>query len=381
METQNHILIADIGTESIKTALIRQKKNEIVAQKIVSGYLDEYNDYNGKDFGLNVVCKAVISSAKEVLDKLSVKPLIFCINLPITILKGAISRQTIDRDRPATVIDAREVSLICGKVSAKAQEEISQNYATDAGIMPEDIEFRTFKIVELKIDGYEVPHLQGFTGKTIEAKILATFLPKTAFGYLSKIVKSMGLGKLIITHEAQNLVRYIEQEKSGGIFLDIGGDVTQIFFAKNGKLEGIRELKSGSRAFSAAISYTLGINMVEARILKEKYVKKILSKDVESRIREIIIPFMTQWYEDLKGRIKETRIMMPSDVFVFGGGAEFPEIQDILASGNWGGFPMISAPQMKILYPKDIKKVEIPVNFGSDPRYTPISLICRNYAN
>lgn len=134
-------------------------------------------------------------------------------------------------------------------VIEQAKKNISRIYAEDHGIMPQDIHFIVLKISGIKIDGYEVEKISGFSGETIEFKFVATFLPKHYLEIFERIFNQLGLKILRITHEIELLPDIISNTASDGIFIDLGGDITQIFLVRKGELEKFEEVNVGGRIF------------------------------------------------------------------------------------------------------------------------------------
>ena len=77
--------------------------------------------------------------------------------------------------------------------------------------------------------------LQGFKGRDLDFRILVTFLPKYYLSDLEKIIKALKLRNLKMINLAEGLPEILNNEKSEGIFLDIGGDLTQIFLISRGE--------------------------------------------------------------------------------------------------------------------------------------------------
>ena len=69
-------------------------------------------------------------------------------------------------------------AIISQRVSEAAQKEISQRFAKESGLLPEDIHWISLKILGVKINDYPVLGLKGYEGKNLDFEILAIFLPK-----------------------------------------------------------------------------------------------------------------------------------------------------------------------------------------------------------
>ena len=394
-------LLIDVGTETVKALLFEEhsffstlrcaRVFEESGQKIkILGssleYFDRYGIFDSRDFETDVLKKAISRAIKN-LGKGEEMNKSVILGLPAHILKARVIRQSLKREEPkkiigdedkssssptealdevkkrtkfsspfagARVIDGKEEKEIFQKVLEKAKRNICQIYSEQSGILPEDIQFINLKILEMKIDGYLVPAIQKYEGKTLDFIILATFLPNYYLKKIKNIIESLGLTIKAVIQNAQGLNSYIN-ENTDKIFLDIGGTITQIFLVKGGVLEKIDEFPIGGQIFSKAISEKLGLRETEARILKERYSKRELSKESSERIKEIIWFPCQIWFRNLKLKLKEmtARHPLPLNIILFGGGSQLPDVQDILKNGDWESVSSGGKFEVQIFCPEE----------------------------
>ena len=382
-------LLIDVGTETVKALFFKEQGQEIKILGSSLEYFDRYGIFDSRDFETDVLKKA-ISRAVQNLGGNDNKSII--LGLPAHILKARVIHQSLKREEPkkimgdepkgsslsvararvtkehsffstprfARVIDEKEEKEIFQKVLEKAKRNICQIYSEQSGILPEDILFIDLKILEIKIDGYLVPAIQKYEGKTLDFIILATFLPNHYLKKIKNIIESLGLTIKAVIQNAQGLNFYIDKT-ADKIFLDIGGTITQIFLVKGGVLEKIDEFPMGGQIFSKAISEKLGLREAEARILKERYSKRELSKESSDRIKEIISFPSQVWFRNLKLKLKEmtARRPLPLNIILFGGGSQLPDVQDILKNGEWESVPSGGKFEVQIFYPGEEIQEEI----------------------
>lgn len=304
------------------------------------------------------------------------------VGLPANILKGRIYFYSFERKKPGTVIEEKEEEQIYENVTSRAKEKIAQFFSGVLGILPREIRFINLKIVEIKIDGYEVPTLFGYKGKKLTFKILATILSEYDFREIEGILGKRTNGTSEngdsvaskIVYPAESLALLVKNSRINGIFIDVGGSWTQLFVIDKGKINHIAELESGGKTFSQSISKHLGMNISDARVLKERYSQKLLSEEARGKIHEIVTPDVENWFRVLKRKLRERPFFLPngwsndkekdyrvyyrgysfpSDIFLFGGGSQLPEIQEILEEGEWESI-LLSSPRVKMLYPGDV---------------------------
>ncbi len=230
--------------------------------------------------------------------------------------------------------------------------------------------------------------MEGYQGKNLEFKILAAFLPKVCFENHQKIFKELnfrGEEGLSYLSQTQGLISFVENnERSDGIYLDIGAKLTKIFIFKNKKIEALDEFPVGANFFDEKLSQKLAMRLKEARILKEKYSKKLLSLETTNKIKEFFSFEKNEWFKNLKIKLAEmTQIkIFPSTIFIFGGGSLLEEIKEILENGDWQEFFFIDGPKVKFISPsgENFKNIEkINKKDFNNPQYTPNFLFLLDY--
>lgn len=383
----------DIGTEAVKSIIFsfsgkKDKKITILGNSF--SYFDSYGIFNSEDFEADVIKKTISKTIEETKSKVNQKPNLTLLGLPANILKGRIVFQSFKRENSQSIIDKKEKEVIYQKILSKTQKEISQIFARESGILPKDIHFINLKILEIKIDGYVVPAIQGYDGENLDFRILAIFLPKYYLENVKKNIQGLIPGGLEILNLAEVLPYFFRNRVADGIFLDVGGNLTQIFLVNNEKLNKVDEFQIGGETFSQTLSQSLGLNIKEARILKENYSKGELSEGVRKRVREIFSQSLEDWFKNLKLKLKTqmsfreggvivgeaTGSLLPSTFFLFGGGSQLPEIQEILEEGNWEGFSFFTPPKVKFIYPKDFRNIEDITKKLNSPQDVPALLLC-----
>lgn len=393
----------DIGTEAAKVlffSLNEEKEKGGVVNILGSSlhYFDSYGparngsrsesggESDGYNFDEKIIQRTLAGAikeasydfqrvtGKEVKNKAELSAVI---SLPANIIKSRIVFQSFEREKIKEVIDRKEEEFIHQKVLESARLEVSQVFSQESGILPKDIHFTTLKILEAKIDGYEVPVLQGYDGKNLNFSILAIFLPADYLKIMRNIANSLGLKNAKIVSLAQSFLHFpYLSKRADGIFLDIGGNLTQIFLLSRGKLEQVEEFEMGGRTFSKTLSESLGLNIKSARILKENYCKGVLSEEVRKRIRKIFSQPSAEWFNNLKLKLLARKSFLPSAFFLCGGGSLLPDIQEILERGNWQEVPIISPPEARFIYPKDLLNIVDKTNKLNSPKDISPILIC-----
>lgn len=346
-------LVLDIGTEAVK-GLIFEKNDKISVLGSSLEYYDQYSTFFTPYFEREITKRTISKVIKELERETKLKASSVILTLPPDIFVSRIISQSYERK--GGLIGKKEKGEVLEKVGREGKKKMSQIYGKEKGILPCDLQFLELRILETKIDGYLVPDILNYAGRNLEFRILANFLPRdyliSNFSSVS-ILKEMDFETLKISHQVEGLISFLGGAGNlEGIFLDIGGKLTQIFLAKNGNLEKISEFTWGGKEFSQILSERLGLEESDARILKYRYSKSDLTEESRQRIREFFEVALKIWFKKLKEKLKEMNSgIFPSEIFIFGGGGLLPEIEECLEQGDWGDISFSQPPKIKFLQP------------------------------
>ena len=367
------LIILDVGTEAVKTLIFEKEGERSVLLKASLEYFDDLAFSLDED----KVSQAIKESLSVNIQNTAVNNVL--LGLPPDILKSGIVRQSISREKDKGLINVKEADAITDGVLKKAKIEIAERVALKIGILPKDIHFIALNIFDKKIDGYEVPAIPGYSGKNLTFSILAVFMPQDYFDKIEKALKDFKINKFRILHLAEGFLNASFLGAENSAFVDIGGESTHLFLTKNNKLFDIEEWTIGGRNFSSYLSGVLGISAKDARLLKERYSKRLLSLEVKDRISEILVYIQKEWYKNLENKIGEK--ILPSVYYFFGGGSLLFGMEGVLGDGRQTADRLLGGSNVKLFCPKDLSsslqpKEEQLFNFViNSPQYTPSFLL------
>jgi hypothetical protein len=372
-----YFLALDIGTEAVKALVLEKSFSDNKERTVILGkgldYFNRTETFGTRGIDVNAIKNAalgaitssdfrVLKNPSKISDQVILESLPTILSLPPNILMERIVEESFQRENPQRIIESGENNDIFQIIFKKTQDDISRIFSEKMGILPDDIMSLDLEILEMKIDGYEVSATRGFSGKNLDFRIRAKFSLKNYLQEIEKFVRDMNLNIVRVLTESENLFLLLPKGKSDAIFLDIGGEVSQIFLAKNNKLEVISEFKNGGLNFTEKISQVLGLSLEDSRILKHNYSNAVLSEEVRKKVKEILFEEVKIWLQNFKETLRiiaeEKQIILPTDIFLFGGGSLLPDIEEILETGDFKELPFISQPSAKLVLPKDVKNIE-----------------------
>ena len=375
-------LVLDIGTEAIKSLIFKREKGKkiIIGTDLRNYYLAGLSD--GKDLDKAAMKKIIPDIINRVQEKAGVKKgeMISFLSLSGYILIEKVLPSYFQREDQKKVINQEEEKKIYQKLTKEALTKISQEVSSKLGIMPKDLQLLNFKVLQQKIDGYEVNQLLGCSGSNLEIRFLFICLPKNYLEKVNRLAKNLKLDNLKLVSEAESLSSAFSQQKTSAIFLDVGGKSTQIFLMKEGKLKSVNIFDIGGENFSQRLSQALGMTRAQAEDLKIRYSMRTLSEEVRGSIRETLSFTCQLWLNEFKKILREDtdkkREILPPTIYLFGGGSQLPEIEEILSGENWEDLPFLDYPQIKTLSLKNFKNIEDRANIINITQYIPLLLFC-----
>ena len=307
------------------------------------------------------------------------KPNKILLGVPQDFLRERTVYGSFVRERSGSKISKTEEKLVYRKVLGEAANEIGKMAAENFGIMVQDFDFLSFRVFKIRIDGYDVPYLEGYKGKNLEFEILSVFSPKDYIKEVKDTLKKLKLKVIKIIPEIEALLSFFK--KTNAVFIDIGGRSTRIFVIWEDRPEQLHEIATGESVFVEAIAKILGLKLDDAASLQEDYSKGALSEGAANKLKEIFAPYLEEWFGLVKDKLSEQGKLLPSDVFIFGGGSLLPDFRKAMEEHSWDNTIFIKDPIIKVLRPQDLiqNKGQSALIRLNSPQYS-LSLLMANYA-
>jgi len=379
------ILALDIGTEIVKALIFRvdrEKKNGVVIgvgrvpQKIGNMQSGAVSDISG-----------VIESSREAIilakEKAGVKRVEkSIIGIAGELVKGTTTTVHYERVDSSLRMGIAELRTIVEKVQQKAFERIKKQLAWETGQDDIDVKLINAAIVDVRIDGYRVSNPINFQGKDVSMSVFNAYAPMIHLGALQTIADELDLDLLSIAAEPYAVARSIEVPDMmdfNAIFIDIGGGTTDIAVVRNGGLEGTKMFALGGRAFTKHLMQEFNLSFEIAEKMKVDYTNGQLSSEDTSFVNQLFADDCRVWLGGVELSLLEfaETDMLPSRIFLCGGGSALPEIKQALLSSEWWEktLPFSKQPQVGFLQPQNITRIVDTTGELTNPQdITPVGL-------
>lgn len=378
-------LALDIGTEVVK-ALIFQVDREN-GRGLVVGVGRTFQKIGNMQSGAVSDIGGVIASSREAIAIAKKNARVKKIHKSIIgiageLVKGTTTTVHYERVNADMKIGMAELRTIIQKVQEKAYERIRRQLAWETGQDGIEVKLINARVVDARIDGYHVKNPFNFQGRDVSIGVFNAYAPMIHLGALQTIAEELGLNLMSVAAEPYAVARAVEVEDMldfSAIFIDIGGGTTDIAVVRNGGLEGTKMFALGGRAFTKRLAQEFKLGFEEAERLKLAYSHNELPENEHNQVAAIFADDCRVWQSGVELSLSEFAEvdLLPSRIFLCGGGSALPEIKESLLSPEWiATLPFAKMPNVGYLQPKDIVRiVDLTGEINNPQDMTPIGLV------
>ncbi len=305
-------------------------------------------------------CAAALAEARSVA---GIRPRSVVIGIAGELVKGTTSSLAARREDPRRPLDEAELQFVVERVQDDALREAERRIGWESGIQRLDVRLVHAAIVEMKIDGYPVSNPIGFTGAHIELAIFNAFAPMVHLGALQSVAAALDLALLGVIAEPYAVATCLaprELGDTGAVFIDVGGGTSDVALVRHGGIAGTKMLALGGRAFTKGLAERFDLTFERAEALK------LAAADGEE-LPEPAVPRQEVdgalladagiWLDGMELMIGDLADgeLLPSRIYVCGGGARLPQISEVLGGDAWWRhLPFARRPEVRALGPDDV---------------------------
>ncbi len=373
--------VLDVGTESVKVLVAQAKDHELE----ILGKASEAHPLREMEGGVVTDLAGVIERSLKALKTAErmagVSPSSIILGFGGELIRGATSQITYRRRDPQSKIHQEELKNIIHKVQWKAFEKVRSDLAYDMGLQEIDVKLVHAGVVDTRVDGYKVSNPIGFQGREIAMSLFNAFSPLLHFGAIQTLVAELDREVLAIMAEPYALGRVLggtEMHGYSGIFIDVGGTMTDLAIVHEGAVVSTQNFHLGGRSFTKRLAHSLSLAHEEAEQIKIAFSSGELEHQSFGIVKKALESDTETWLTGIYFALQEVRDLdsLPSTIYLCGGGAQLPLLKEALERPDWlKSLPFPRKPQVKLLVPKMISSATDPHNLlDSCADMTPLAL-------
>lgn len=349
----------DLGTEVIKALVLENQTN----QCHVLGKGRAMHQAGTMRGGMVINIPEVATAVRRVVDMASqqagIAPQKLLVSLSGDLVKSLVTTVHYHRARPDSHIDANELKNIIYKVQWKAFEQIRSLVAKEQEDAELGVKLINTTVVDVRIDGYKVANPLNFQGGVITFSIFNAFAPLVHLGATQALADELGLDLISVAAGPYALTKslLIDNPEFNAVFIDVGSGLTDVAVVSEGGIFGMQNFALGGNAFSRNLASGLKIPLERAEQIKLDYSGGLLDKRSAAKVSKLLKPTAKLWAQGLAEALDEFNHLdvLPSKIFVAGGGAALPEIKSILLGKAWSEhLPFSKKPAPALIVPTDV---------------------------
>jgi len=352
-----HILALDIGTEYVKAMIAVPAKNgdlDIIgisrthqeAGSMVSGAISDIKNVTD-------VCEQAISEAEQQAGFIAKSTIV---GLAGELVKSNSTTIKYVRLDPNKTINDSELSNLISKIQQKAKTRVSETIADESVDQHTELRLISSAISSIFIDGHKVANPIGFKGTQLEITLYTAFAPLVHISAIEKVCAELRLDLIAIAVEPFAVARACLSEQDSEdlsvILIDIGGGTTDIAVINSGGIINTNMFDVAGRSFTRVVANTLSVDEETAEKLKTHLDDPRLKSTVYDKITGALEQNLKIWLSgiDIALRDFDNLDMLPSQIYLSGGGASLELIPELLATSNWySDLPFSHRPLVDLL--------------------------------
>jgi len=360
LEGKTSVVALDIGTETVKSLLFTMNENGVSVNKISRIQQQQHAMRSGIITSLDTVLDNCKLSIGELLSNLKEEehPKKVIMGIAGEYIQGVSIVVNYQREENfEKEVTKKEQEKIIAQIKSQITVDGKGDLSQRTGLRNDDIEILHITPTGLEIGGMPVNTLVGYKGKDVRLNFYASFAPKTYTEALRKVANSLNFEVLGIVSQPFAVAR----AHSGGsnsnfsaIFVDIGGGTTDVAIVKNGNIAETQMFAFGGRVFTKELTKLTDTDFRHAEQRKIKYSNKELPKEVSREVQKIMYSTANLWVRTLKVALEscEDIDVLPSQIYLCGGGALLPDIKEVLLEFPWKRYlPFTVVPKIEMFTP------------------------------
>ncbi len=229
------------------------------------------------------------------------------------------------------------------------QREMSAFYKESAEIYGEDFKLIEETIIDISVNGYTTANPIGQKTKHIDLSIYVSVSPKEVLSVIEDT-----LGRVFhhnIEFQTSTLVTYVVSrdffaKEKDYIFIDIGGELTDILVVRNNTIFQTLSFPLGIQFFNNSIAKSLGSSPHEAHSILTLASKNALQKDYKEKVLNAKQKAYKAYEKHLEESLRQLakKYKLPQEMYISGYSFFEEDLKKLLEQEHVGQYSMLEIP-------------------------------------
>ena len=313
-------------------------------------------------------CAVALQEAEEMA---GFRPTQVVVGIAGELVKGFTTTHSQERKKPDQPISESELQKLIDFVQREALREAERSITWETGLPNVDVRLVHAAVVGAAIDGYALTNPVGFQGRHVKIGIFNAFAPLVHLGALQSVTSQLDLELLEVVAEPYAVARVLGSERSAR-----PGAVRRRRRRDDRRRPGPIRAASRARGCSPSaggrsrsrLADRLDLPFPRAESAKVDYARG-LGVERRDEIAKIVADDVEVWAAGVELVMEELGggDLLPSRIYICGGGSRLPEIREALADERfWKRLSFARPPEVVVMAPDQIETISDATNLLVD---------------
>lgn len=318
----------DFSPTSLKTLSFEQ---DLDSKKLILkgvSIADSYKDKLRKEVVKNSVLECISQSDLKIDDAIIglSGPEVFGFTLI-----AKVKRKSIEKP-----ISEKEILEVYDQVRDSCYEQAKRKWsywsADDDGFEPLDL-----VVTSVQVDDSVVSEPVGTSGEFIKVSVFCSYSSKKYYKWIINMIEDLKFSSVTVTTAIYSQSKIVSEKSKNFILVDIGKDYTDVAVILGKNIIQSRSFEIGGSYFTRHLMDKFGGDYSESNSKKEAYGLETLDEESMDKYGDALYDAGKVWRTGFAATLDSmTGIKsFPHEVYISGGGAMLPLIQEILLEDNW----------------------------------------------
>ena len=325
-DNKDDFLVLDLAQTSVKSVYFTKKGEHLIAKGLSIKSTDD----------VKITKELISETLNEAKAQAGSQSDNVIIGLSGSKVIGFVIIAQYTREKPEKEITKKEEEKIHEKIAEAAYKQVKERWSV---LYADDLDFELLDLVitSILIDGERVEDMIENTGSQVQVSVFGSYAVKGYYDWVLNTVKKLKYNVETITTALYSQSKLLNNENKNYLLVDIGKKTTDVAIILGENIIQTRSFELGGDFFSKWLAGELSIDIKNADARKEAYSSKTLDENEMDRIGDILYEAGVMWRKGLQTALLSMSGIksFPSKIYVSGGCANLPVIQELLHEDTW----------------------------------------------